>query len=63
MSTSSAWQSQQKAKQAWAEGRFDREISGIEAPVLDEQKQPTRERTPSPATRVCATPPPRGWRS
>ena len=36
--------SQQKAKQAWAEGRFDREISGIEAPVLDEQKQPTRER-------------------
>ena len=36
--------SQQKAKQAWAEGRFDREISGIEAPVLDEQKQPTSER-------------------
>jgi acetyl-CoA C-acetyltransferase len=36
--------SQQKAKQAWAEGRFDREISAIEAPVLDEQKQPTRER-------------------
>src|ERR1700677_1692192 len=30
--------SQRKAKQAWAEGRFDREISGIEAPVLDEQK-------------------------
>ncbi|WP_197378848.1 steroid 3-ketoacyl-CoA thiolase [Mycolicibacterium mengxianglii] len=36
--------SQQKAKQAWAEGRFDREISGIEAPVLDEQKQPTADR-------------------
>src|SRR6478752_7719665 len=36
--------SQQKAKQAWAEGRFDREISPIEAPVLDEQKQPTTER-------------------
>ena len=36
--------SQRKAKQAWAEGRFDREISGIEAPVLDEQKQPTSER-------------------
>src|SRR6202012_4880398 len=33
-----------KAKQAWAEGRFDREISGIEAPVLDEQKQPTNDR-------------------
>src|SRR6476661_9693633 len=36
--------SQQKAKQAWAEGRFDREVSPIEAPVLDEQKQPTAER-------------------
>jgi acetyl-CoA C-acetyltransferase len=35
--------SQQKAKQAWAEGRFDREISPIQAPVLDEQKQPTSE--------------------
>lgn len=38
--------SQLKAKQAWAEGRFDREISAIEAPVLDEQKQPTSERQP-----------------
>jgi acetyl-CoA C-acetyltransferase len=28
--------SQRKAAQAWAEGRFDREISPIEAPVLDE---------------------------
>src|SRR6201994_2341995 len=37
-------QSQARAKQAWAEGRFDREISPIEAPVLDEQKQPTSER-------------------
>ena len=36
--------SQQKAKQAWAEGRFEREISGIEAPVLDENKQPTAQR-------------------
>src|SRR5262245_5664677 len=36
--------SQLKAKQAWAEGRFDREISPIEAPVLDENKQPTSER-------------------
>ncbi|MCV7173961.1 steroid 3-ketoacyl-CoA thiolase [Mycobacterium sp. CPCC 205372] len=36
--------SQRKAAQAWAEGRFDREISGIEAPVLDENKQPTAER-------------------
>ena len=38
------FESQLKAKQAWAEGRFDREISGIEAPVLDENKQPTSER-------------------
>jgi len=37
-------QSQLKAQQAWAEGRFDREISPIEAPVLDELKQPTSER-------------------
>ncbi|MCX8563046.1 steroid 3-ketoacyl-CoA thiolase [Mycolicibacterium mucogenicum] len=35
--------SQAKAKQAWAEGRFDREISPIEAPVIDENKQPTAE--------------------
>ncbi|ALI29098.1 putative acetyl-CoA acetyltransferase FadA5 [Mycolicibacterium fortuitum] len=35
--------SQFKAKQAWAEGRFDREISPIEAPVIDENKQPTAE--------------------
>src|SRR6476661_4107225 len=34
------FQSQSRAKQAWAEGRFDREISPVEAPVLDEQKQP-----------------------
>ncbi|MCW2651926.1 MAG: acetyl-CoA acetyltransferase [Mycobacterium sp.] len=37
-------QSQQKAKRAWAEGRFDREISAIDAPVLDDQKQPTSKR-------------------
>ena len=36
--------SQRKAKQAWAENRFEREISPIEAPVLDENKQPTAER-------------------
>jgi acetyl-CoA C-acetyltransferase len=49
--------SQAKAKQAWAEGRFDREISPISAPVLDdeplarrasgdENKQPTAEWAP-----------------
>ncbi|GFG74251.1 steroid 3-ketoacyl-CoA thiolase [Mycobacterium botniense] len=37
-------ESQQKAKRAWEEGRFDREVSPIEAPVLDEQHQPTGER-------------------
>jgi len=36
--------SQQKAKRAWDEQRFDREISAIEAPVIDENKQPTAER-------------------
>lgn len=35
--------SQQLAKQAWAEGRFDREISPLTAPVLDENKQPTSD--------------------
>ena len=38
--------SQQKAKTAWAEGRFDREISPITAPVLDENKRPTAELAP-----------------
>ncbi|MFV0496246.1 steroid 3-ketoacyl-CoA thiolase [Mycobacterium sp.] len=38
--------SQAKAKRAWDEHRFDREISPIVAPVLDENKQPTTERAP-----------------
>ncbi|MBS1692115.1 MAG: steroid 3-ketoacyl-CoA thiolase [Actinobacteria bacterium] len=38
------FESQRRARQAWAEGRFDREITPIEAPVLDEQKQPTSDR-------------------
>ncbi len=33
--------SQTLANQAWAEGRFDREVVPIEAPVLDEQFKPT----------------------
>jgi acetyl-CoA C-acetyltransferase len=36
--------SQLRARRAWDEGRFDREISPIEAPVLDDQNQPTPER-------------------
>jgi acetyl-CoA C-acetyltransferase len=35
--------SQERASRAWAEGRFDREIAAIEAPVLDEQGKPTGE--------------------
>jgi acetyl-CoA C-acetyltransferase len=35
--------SQQKAQQAWAEGRFDREIAPIKAPVLDGDGQRTGE--------------------
>ncbi|MCV7199929.1 steroid 3-ketoacyl-CoA thiolase [Mycobacterium angelicum] len=38
------YQSQLRAKQAWTEGRFDREISPLVAPALDENKQPTSER-------------------
>jgi len=35
--------SQQKAAQAWAEGRFDREIAPVQAPTLDEDGKPTDE--------------------
>jgi acetyl-CoA C-acetyltransferase len=35
--------SQQLARQAWAEGRFDREIVPVKAPVLDAGHQPTGE--------------------
>ncbi|HVV10099.1 steroid 3-ketoacyl-CoA thiolase [Amycolatopsis sp.] len=35
--------SQAKAAQAWAEGRFDREVTPVKAPVLDEQGAPTGE--------------------
>jgi acetyl-CoA C-acetyltransferase len=35
--------SQQKAQQAWAEGRFDREIAPIKAPVLDGDGKRTGE--------------------
>jgi acetyl-CoA C-acetyltransferase len=33
--------SQQKAKQAWDEGRFEREVAPIEAPVTDDEGNPT----------------------
>lgn len=35
--------SQQKAAVAWAEGRFDREIVPIDAPVVDKDRNPTGE--------------------
>jgi acetyl-CoA C-acetyltransferase len=41
-------QSQQRAAQAWAEGRFEREVQPITAPILDEEGKPTGE------TRVVA---------
>lgn len=35
--------SQNLANQAWAEGRFDREVVAIESPILDEEYKPTGE--------------------
>jgi acetyl-CoA C-acetyltransferase len=35
--------SQQKAHQAWAQGRFDREVAPVKAPVLDDDGNPTGE--------------------
>jgi acetyl-CoA C-acetyltransferase len=35
--------SQRKAKQAWDEGRFEREVAPIETPVIGEDRQPTGE--------------------
>jgi acetyl-CoA C-acetyltransferase len=36
-------QSQQRAAQAWAEGRFEREVLPIDAPILGEDGEPTGE--------------------
>jgi acetyl-CoA C-acetyltransferase len=52
--------SQHKAAQAWAEGRFDREVFAIEAPVVG-RDGPTGERQIVQRDRACATPPPRAW--
>ena len=41
--------SQQKAARAWAEGRFDREVAPVEAPILGEDGRPTGD------TRVVTT--------
>ena len=37
------FRSQQRAKQAWDEGRFDREVFSVEVPILDEEGKPTGE--------------------
>src|SRR5688572_25497978 len=34
-------QSQQRAAQAWAEGRYEREVTPIVAPIVDEEGKPT----------------------
>jgi acetyl-CoA C-acetyltransferase len=36
-------QSQRRAAQAWAEGRFEREVVPVEAPVVDDEGKPTGE--------------------
>lgn len=38
--------SQQLARRAWDEGRFEREIAPVEAPVLDDDGKPTGKTTP-----------------
>ncbi|HUP84434.1 MAG TPA: steroid 3-ketoacyl-CoA thiolase [Acidimicrobiales bacterium] len=37
------FESQQRAGRAWSEGRFEREVQAITAPVLDEEGKPTGE--------------------
>ncbi|MGI8793187.1 MAG: steroid 3-ketoacyl-CoA thiolase [Acidimicrobiales bacterium] len=39
------FESQQRAARAWAEGRYEREVVQIEAPVLDDDNKPTGETT------------------
>ena len=36
-------ESQRRAKQAWDEGRFDREVMSVQAPVIGEDGKPTGE--------------------
>jgi acetyl-CoA C-acetyltransferase len=38
-----AFNSQARAKQAWEEGRFDREVFSVEAPIVGEDGKPTGE--------------------
>jgi len=52
--------SQQKARIAVDEGRFEREIFAVEAPVLDEEGNPTGETRVVNTDQGCATP---RWRA
>jgi acetyl-CoA C-acetyltransferase len=55
--------SQQRAAQAWSEGRFDSQIVTVDAPSLDDEGAPTGGPTSSPATRACASRASRSWAS
>ena len=56
-------QSQQRAAQAWAEGRFDREVVAIDAPNLNDEGKPDGTTHQVAATRACARPRSRAWPS
>ena len=53
--------SQQRAAQAWAEGRFDGSTSPSKPPTSMPKATPRAARTLSIATRACARPPSRSW--
>ena len=55
--------SQQLAKQAWDEGRFDREISRSRRRCSTNRSSPPASVTWSPAIRACATPRSSGWQA
>ena len=60
---SSAWPRSARPSRPGTKAGSTARSAAIEAPVLDENKQPTsRARTSSPATRACATPRWRDWR-
>src|SRR5205814_5076398 len=52
-------ESQERAQRAWREGRYEREVVPIEAPVLGDDSKPRARPTSSRATRACARRPSR----
>ncbi len=54
--------SQQRAAQAWAEGRFDTQVVAVDAPDVDEDGKPTRHHPPGRARRGPPGDEPRGAR-